>query len=116
MDGKSYVRGPDDPVLIIPRTHVHGFRCFKGEAARIQERTNPVDEGIRKDEFFENMLAEGSISMGSAFRAAYAGDNVLVMTGVKSVDEIARLVLGFLFTWWYPRKHEGKLADGVMAQ
>lgn len=116
MDGKSYVRGPNDPVLVIPRRHVHGFKCFKGERARIQERTNPVDEGIKKDEFFADLLSEGSIGMVSAFRAAYSGDTVLVMTGIKAVDEVARLVLGGLFTWWYPLKREGKLPDGVLAK
>lgn len=118
MDGRSYVRGPGDPMLVIPRRHVQGFRCFRGEAARIQERTNPVDEGIAKDEFFEDMLSDGTMSMSSAFRAAYAGDTVLALTGVKVVDEALRIALGSLFTWWYPRTrvHEGKLADGVLAQ
>lgn len=115
VDGKSYVRGPSDPVLIIPKTHVHGFRCFKGEAARIQERTNPVSEGIKKDDFFENMLQDGTLSMSGAFRAAYAGDAVLVLTGIKALDEVARVVLGSVFTWWYPLKKEGKLPDDVLA-
>lgn len=116
MDGKSYIRGPNDAALVIPRRHVHGFRCFKGERARIQERTNPVAEGIKKDEFFENLFAEGSLSMSSAFRATYIGDTVLVMTGIKAVDEVIRVVLGSLFTWMYPLKPAGKLADRVLAQ
>lgn len=103
-DGKSYIRGPGDPVLVIPRRHVHGLRCLKGEAARFRERTNPVGEGLKKDEFFRDMLEDGRITMAGALRASYEGDSVLVLTGIQAVDDVATTILARVFSWLYPRK------------
>lgn len=107
MDGKSYVRGPDDDVLIIPRRSVHGLQCFKGEATVIQEKADPVAEGFKKEEVFRDMFDGGTVTMGSAFRASWRGDAVLVMTGIGVVDEAILAVMGRFFAWWSPGKQGG---------
>lgn len=41
LDGKKVVVSARDKPVQIPRGHVHGFTCFKGERATMKERTEP---------------------------------------------------------------------------
>ncbi len=112
LDGKSVISKPDDPVLFIPRGHVHSISGFKGEASTFVEWTMPA--GDFKQLFFEDLLDDGHLSMLTAWRAFYYGDTCLALPGgFKLVDQAVTYGLGWTASWLFPQKNKGMLADSV---
>ena len=112
LDGKVVVLTPADEPIKIPRWHVHSFRFFKGEPAVFKEKTDPTGEF--KMDFFEDLLDTGEINMLTAFRAFYNGDTYIALPfGVRAIDQLFTLGVGFATAWMFPQKNKGILAESV---
>ena len=105
INGESKVCTPEDEELFVPRLTRHGFKFHPGVETRLRERTNPVNAG--KQDFFEDLLEDGSPTFLTAMRSFYNGDCYPAFPGGFGSLEVAFVnVVGGFAHWWRPRKGE----------
>ena len=110
--GKPVILKGGDEMLTIPRMVTHGFKVVKGEATVFKEFTTPP--GDFKEAFFEDLLDEGRITLGSALRAAYYGDTHFGLPGgFKVLEQAVTVGFGGLAAWVWPQRHRGMLGESA---
>lgn len=108
LDDETINTRPGDPVLFIPRRHVHGFEFPKGKRAVLKEFTQPTGEF--KQRFFEDIFADAGF--WGVMRGFVDGDTYIALPGPwRWVDEVYMFVLGLLVRVWRPR--EGRVPASV---
>ncbi|KAH7403694.1 hypothetical protein BKA64DRAFT_669692 [Cadophora sp. MPI-SDFR-AT-0126] len=103
LDGKKIVAEAGDPLIIIPRGHIHGFTVIKGQPVRFTERTKP--SGTFKAHFFQDLFQQGSPGFLMAMRAFYDGDTFVSLPGrFKVLDYVFLSIVGFIAKAFVPAK------------